>query len=479
MKIRILPELWFLHNILPDSEKERWLKDKPAPEGSEKKKTLRSCAKHTEYDKVGNEDRLAKEAFGGVKYQIHQTEVNMHHQPTKVTKTTSTMELLLIERLLMPTNVINYLRPIHQPQRIHGQTDHGINQIHHGKVIGNFTAGGTLAKLMGPMKIPQLVMATSTQKDYSHETAGHKGHYWWTSWLTPHSGRKMCQFLLLLWILYFPAWVNVLENLLLRWLTRSKSQFAAQHWLRGDWTTRLPTCIITQYLHESRIQIHPIIGQRSCRMYGTNMDLSRNWIFQPEKCNSVGTYYQVLLLLTLTIMFRSTWMGTNPQYYVRWKDHIHVHVQRHWMDKERQYGTGFAHCQRNGSILRPKPRQETGASWSPRQKICGGMQFPTNLKGQWDLVALHVVDIFKCHAFHPISPATEPLSLGQLEKRGSNIHFQDTLENKRESQDHNGKHSTLYLQSKLPVVWNWKIRYWDREQRKTKSKSISNPSSRH
>ena len=108
MKIRILPELWFLHNILPDSEKERWLEHSLAPEESENE-TLRSCAKHTEHDKVGNEDRLAKKAFGGVKYQIHQTGVNMPHQPTKVTKTTSTMELLLIERLLMPTNVINYL----------------------------------------------------------------------------------------------------------------------------------------------------------------------------------------------------------------------------------------------------------------------------------------------------------------------------------------------------------------------------------
>ena len=57
----------------------------------------------------------------------------------------------------------------------------------------------------------------------------------------------------------------------------------------------------------------PIIGQRSCRMYGTNMDLSSNWIFQSEKCNSVGTYYQVLLLLTSRIIFRITWMGTNPQ----------------------------------------------------------------------------------------------------------------------------------------------------------------------
>ena len=42
----------------------------------------------------------------------------------------------------MPTSVINYLRPIRQPQRHHGQTDHGIKQINHGKVIGNIMGGG-------------------------------------------------------------------------------------------------------------------------------------------------------------------------------------------------------------------------------------------------------------------------------------------------------------------------------------------------
>ena len=61
-------------------------------------------------------------------------------QTTKVTRTTSIVELSIIERLLMPTNVINCLRLVHQPQRNHGQTDHGVKQTGHGKVMCKITA---------------------------------------------------------------------------------------------------------------------------------------------------------------------------------------------------------------------------------------------------------------------------------------------------------------------------------------------------
>ena len=42
-----------------------------------------------------------------------------------------------------------------------------------------------------------------------------------------------------------------------------------------------------------------------------------------------------------------------------------------------------------------------------------------------------MVDINKCHTFHPILPATEPLSLGQLRKGGSDYLFQGTFDNKK------------------------------------------------
>ena len=40
-------------------------------------------------------------------------------------------------------------------------------------------------------------------------------------------------------------------------------------------------------------------------------------------------------------------------------------------------------------------------------------------QGHFDNVAKQMVDIFKCNISHPIFPATEPLSLGQLRKGGS------------------------------------------------------------
>ena len=61
-------------------------------------------------------------------------------QTTKVTRTTSIVELSIIERLLIPTNVINCLRLVHQPQRNHGQTDHGLKQTGHGNVMCEITA---------------------------------------------------------------------------------------------------------------------------------------------------------------------------------------------------------------------------------------------------------------------------------------------------------------------------------------------------
>ena len=98
-----------------------------------------------EDNKVGTEDRLVQKfetskIFGSVKYQIHPTTVIMPCQTTKVTRTTSIVELSIIERLLMPTNVINCLRLVHQTQRNHGQTDHGLKQTRHGKIMCKITA---------------------------------------------------------------------------------------------------------------------------------------------------------------------------------------------------------------------------------------------------------------------------------------------------------------------------------------------------
>ena len=105
-------------------------------------KTLNPFARHIEDCKVGAEVWLVqnfglRKDFGFVNCQIHQPVFPSHRQRTKVTRRTSFMELSLIE----PTNLTNCPRQVHQPQHNHGRTDHGLQLIRHGKVIGNILFG--------------------------------------------------------------------------------------------------------------------------------------------------------------------------------------------------------------------------------------------------------------------------------------------------------------------------------------------------
>ena len=59
MRIRTLPELRPLLDILLDSEKERWLNHTLTPEASENK-TFNTCVNHIEDYKVGTEGRLVQ-----------------------------------------------------------------------------------------------------------------------------------------------------------------------------------------------------------------------------------------------------------------------------------------------------------------------------------------------------------------------------------------------------------------------------------
>ena len=84
--------------------------------------TMNTCPKRVGDYKVGPADWLGqnfelKTDHGLVNHQIHQPAVNMPHRATKVTRTTSITELLLIGQLLMPSNAINHPRPTHQPKR--------------------------------------------------------------------------------------------------------------------------------------------------------------------------------------------------------------------------------------------------------------------------------------------------------------------------------------------------------------------------
>ena len=50
---------------------------------------------------------------------------------------------------------------------------------------------------------------------------------------------------------FFPAWVNVQENLSLHRPARSKNQFNAQHWWREQVAIRMPTWTIPQCFHQN------------------------------------------------------------------------------------------------------------------------------------------------------------------------------------------------------------------------------------
>ena len=55
--------------------------------------------------------------------------------------------------------------------------------------------------------------------------------------------------------------------------------------------------------------------------------------------------------------------------------------------------------------------------------LADGTEIPTTPKGQWDCIALQMVDIFQCHTSHQVFPATAPLSEEQLKKGGIIYHF--------------------------------------------------------
>ena len=76
---------------------------------------------------------------------------------------------------------------------------------------------------------------------------------------------------------------------------------------------------------------------------------------------------------------------------------------------------------------------------------------------------------------HPIFPATEPLSLGQLRKGGSNCHFQGTFDSKKILINTIVACSLQLLIIEFASGMRRNIRYLQRDQRKMKSKSISNP----
>ena len=100
---------------------------------------------------------------------------------------------------------------------------------------------------------------------------------------------------------------------------------------------------------ESQILVFPTIGHHNWRTYGTNTDRSKTLILQPEKCNSFGTYCQVLSPLTSRSMFRNTSTGENPESFDESVMFMSMFNNIEWT-KKGNFETCFAQCQRSGSF---------------------------------------------------------------------------------------------------------------------------------
>ena len=113
MKTTTLPDVWPLHDILLDSEKDQWLNLHQTRE----KAKPRTHAHDTVEWLVQNFE-LSKD------FEVRRTAVFMHHHPRKVTRMTSIIEYSCTNTI----NVTNCSKQVH-PQHNHGRTDHGLKQI--------------------------------------------------------------------------------------------------------------------------------------------------------------------------------------------------------------------------------------------------------------------------------------------------------------------------------------------------------------
>ena len=132
------------------------------------------------------------------------------------------------------------------------------------------------------------------------------------------------------------------------WYGRIGSHVVGQEWRcwviqQQNWSGWMFTCSqIPHCVLESQIQIHSTL-----QMERSRTDVQQNWLRQPEKCTSFGTYYQVLSLLTSRSTFREADVLERSTSIILWRwDHIHVDVQQHWMDQARQDKNLFAQCQK-------------------------------------------------------------------------------------------------------------------------------------
>ena len=202
VKMRTLPELRLLHDILLDSDKDRWLKHTLTWTKTIVRAEIRTkerlwfCEPPDSPTSLSEPPSSNESCEDDFDYGANIDRVDQHDQWLNAGSSTTTQSWA--NRSTMARSLaILWL--------------------------------GTPIGLVGPIRTPQLAVASLLQKDHSQETDGHNRHFWWTSWLIPHLLTAICLFLLL-WILYVPRARESFAT-----SARSKSQFIALDWLRENW----------------------------------------------------------------------------------------------------------------------------------------------------------------------------------------------------------------------------------------------------
>ena len=191
---------------------------------------------------------------------------------------------------------------------------------------------------------------------------------------------------------------------------------ASQEWDTFRWSriTLLSNPVVTLF----RMKVH--VFSRIHRM-------ERTW--SPRKVqfgnlrsvfHLARTCYEVLLLFKSRDISGNTWTGKLQNLY----------VQRRWMEKECPYRNLFAQCQRSGSNSATQfcNRIQARTLVLPWARVIntrwnGNYNDPMP---KWDIIALQLVDILKCHTARPIFPAIEP---HRLDRWGKISHLQRALDN--------------------------------------------------
>ena len=120
------------------------------------------------------------------------------------------------------------------------------------------------------------------------------------------------------------------------------------------------------------------------------------------------------------------------------------------MDKDRQYRNLFA-LPKKWQNLRANPSHDTGASWSPRQKIRGGTDILANLKEN-DILS-NCKSLSSIVLRHNDISSDRAITAWTVEERRKHLPLPRYIRQLQDShQDHIGQQVTLYLQSSLPVV---------------------------